>query len=156
MTKPKLSLMEAYMVESLRGKGVSNEEIITLVEQKDADRLKEMEPRFDYGELVEAAHKDLEAFRSALFDGYEVKFVTFNGLKNLLRMRFGKEEARDYTVSETGIQGLRFELHELDQLNDLLSSNWRVTSDGSGAVAVELNKPSEVTSSTGESHANPS
>jgi hypothetical protein len=150
MTKPKLSLMEAYMVESIRNKGISNEELFALVEQEDANRLKEIEPRFDYSELVKAARKDLAAFRSALSDGYEVKFVTFNGLKNLLRIRFGKEEDRDYSVMETGIQGLRLTPSELKQFKDMLSSNWRVTSDGSGVVKVELNMPAEVTPSTGE------
>ncbi|SEJ51298.1 hypothetical protein SAMN04488127_2050 [Bhargavaea ginsengi] len=150
MTKPKLSLMEAYMVESLRSKGVSNEEIITLVEQEDTEGLKEIEPRFDYSVLVKAAQKDLASFRSALSDGYEVKFVTFNGLKNLLRMRFGKEEDRDYSVMETGIQGLRLTSSELEQFKDMLSSNWRVTSDGSRTIKVELNMPAEVTPSTGE------
>ncbi|MCM3088600.1 hypothetical protein M3557_11780 [Bhargavaea ginsengi] len=149
MTKSKLTLMEAYMVESLRCKGMSIEEIITLVEQEDADRLKEIEPRFDYSVLVKAARKDLAAFRSALSDGYEVKFVTFNGLKNLLRMRFGKEEESDYAVTETGINGLRLQPHELEQLNDMLSSNWLVINDGSGAIKVELNMPAEVTPSTG-------
>ncbi|MFC7366501.1 MULTISPECIES: hypothetical protein [Bhargavaea] len=149
MTKPKLSLMEAYMVESLRSKGISNEELFALVEQGDAEGLKEIEPRFDYGELVEAAQMDLEAFRSALLDSYEVRFVTFNGLKNLLRMRFGKEEERDYTLTETGIQGLQLTSHEREQLNDMLSANWQVTSDGSGAVTVELNMPAVATSSTG-------
>ena len=149
MTKQKLSLMEAYMVESLRSKGMSNEEIITLVEQENAERLKELEPRFDYSELVKAAREDLATFRSALFDGYEVKFVTFNGLKNLLRMRFGKEEERDYSLMETGIRGLRLSPQDLQQLNKMLSSNWLVTSDGSGAVKVELNMPAEVTPSTG-------
>ncbi|EMR06408.1 hypothetical protein C772_01679 [Bhargavaea cecembensis DSE10] len=149
MTKVKLSLMEAYMVESLRSKGMSNEEIITLVEQENAGRLKELEPRFDYSELVKAAREDLATFRSALFDGYEVKFVTFNGLKNLLRMRFGKEEERDYSLMETGIWGLRLSPQDLQQLNKMLSSNWLVTSDGSGAVKVELNMPAEVTPSTG-------
>ncbi|WP_213421698.1 hypothetical protein [Bhargavaea massiliensis] len=150
MTKPKLTLMEAYMVESLRSKGVSNEEIITLVEKENAGRLKELEPRFNYSELVKAARKDLAVFRSALFDGYEVKFVTFNGLKNLLRMRFGKEEERDYSLMETGIQGLRLSPQDLEQFNDMLSSNWLVTSDGSGAVTVELNMPAVAKSSTGE------
>ncbi|WP_424237482.1 hypothetical protein [Bhargavaea ginsengi] len=149
MTKSKLTLMEAYMVESLRCKGMSIEEIITLVEQEDADRLKEIEPRFDYSVLVKAARKDLAAFRSALSDGYEVKFVTFNGLKNLLRMRIGKEEESDYAVTETGINGLRLQPHELEQLNDMLSSNWLVINDGSGAIKVELNMPAEVTPSTG-------
>lgn len=129
------------MVESLRSKGVSNEEIVTLVEQGNAGRLKEIEPRFDYDELVKAARKDLAAFRSALFDGYEVKFVTFNGLKNLLRMRFGKKEERDYVLTETGIRNLRLTSSELEQLSDMLSSNWVITSEGSGAVTVELNKP---------------
>ena len=57
------------MVESLRSKGITNEEIITLVEKENAGRLKELEPRFNYSELVKAARKDLAVFRSALFDG---------------------------------------------------------------------------------------
>jgi len=112
--------------------------------------LKEIEPGFDYDELIETAQMDLDAFRSALLDGYEIKFVTFNGLKNLLRMRFGKEEDMDYTVTETGIKGLRLSPHKLEQFSNMLSSNWLATSDETGAVTVELNKPAEVTSSTGE------
>ena len=82
--------------------------------------------------------------------------MTFNGLKNLLRMRFGKEEERDYSLMETGIQGLRLSPQDLEQLNNMLSSNWMVTSDGSGTVKVALNMPAGVTPSTGGSHAYPS
>ncbi|MCW1928054.1 hypothetical protein [Bhargavaea beijingensis] len=150
MTNPKLSLMEAYMVESLRGKGVPNDELFSLVEQGNVDRLKELEPRFDYNELVKAAREELDSFRSALFEGYKVKFVTLNGLKNLLRMRLGKEEGRDYSLTDGEIQGLRLSPHELEQFSSMLSSNWRMTSDEVGVVQVKLNRPAGVISSTDE------
>lgn len=35
MTRPKISLMEAYMIETLRVNGITNEEIIAGVKAKD-------------------------------------------------------------------------------------------------------------------------
>ena len=78
MELQKISLMDAYMLETLRSKGVTNQE---LLESKDSNAWNEFHPSFDFNDLLDLMEKDPAAFQTIVEDGYQVKFVTLNGLK---------------------------------------------------------------------------
>ncbi|MCG3421209.1 hypothetical protein ACTWPF_15270 [Oceanobacillus sp. M65] len=122
----KISLMDAYMIETLRSNGISDKEILTQIEQGKTEAWQELNRNFDFQELVKFAEKDMEGFKRILSQGYRVKFVTFNGLKNLLRLRFGKERETDYELTETGIRNLNLNSEQLVDLKQVLSGNWVV------------------------------
>ncbi|WP_068674745.1 hypothetical protein [Oceanobacillus sp. Castelsardo] len=123
MELQKISLMDAYMIETLRSKGVTNQE---LVEQKDIEVWNDLHDTFDFGDLISLRKKDPDAFQTIVNDGYQVKFVTFNGLKNLLKLKFNRIEGIDYQTVEKGIKGLDLDTEERDQIKKLLSKNWAV------------------------------
>lgn len=114
------------MIETLRSNGISDKEILTQIEQGKTEAWQELNRNFDFQELVKFAEKDMEGFKRILSQGYRVKFVTFNGLKNLLRLRFGKERETDYELTETGIRNLNLNSEQLVDLKQVLSGNWVV------------------------------
>lgn len=124
MTTYKISLMEAYLIETLRNNGVSNEEIVSKLRTGNVEVWQELHEHFDFNELLPLATRDIDRFKEMLDQGYQVKFVTFNGLKNLLRMRFGKEQDEDYELMEKGIHNLVLEQGQLETVKQMLSGNW--------------------------------
>ncbi|MFJ5769323.1 hypothetical protein [Psychrobacillus sp. NPDC093180] len=124
MENNKISLMDAYMIETLRSNGLSNEEMVALLEKKNISDLKQINTKFDFNNLINLYEQDKDTFKSVLQDGYTVKFLTMNGLKNLLQMKFDKDAEKDYEISDTGIQRLEIETHKLPALQQLLSINW--------------------------------
>ncbi|WP_156289475.1 hypothetical protein [Oceanobacillus salinisoli] len=123
MEIPKISLMEAYMIETLRSKGVTDQE---LIEGEDISAWNRLHESFDFQDLLRLREKDPIAFQTMVEEGYQVKFVTFNGLKNLLKLKFNKMDEVDYQTTESGIRGLYLNTEERHQLTSLLSKNWTV------------------------------
>lgn len=123
MELQKISLMDAYMIETLRSKGVTNEE---LIEQKDIEMWNRLDDSFDFYDLLRLREKDPLAFQTIIKDGYQVKFVTINGLKNLLKLKFNRIDKIDYQTTEKGVRGLYLNMEAYNQLKKLLSKNWTV------------------------------
>lgn len=124
MENNKISLMDAYMIETLRSSGISNEEIVMLFEKKDISSLDHISPKFNFNNLLKLYEHDKDTFKSVLQDGYTVKFLTMNGLKNLLQMKFNKVAEQDYQISDTGILNLEIDVQSIPALEQLLSINW--------------------------------
>lgn len=124
MENNKISMMDAYMIEALRSNNILDAEILTLLEKKDMSSLENIKPKFDFNELIKLYENDKSQFKSVLMDGYTVKFLTMNGLKNLLKTKFNKIPEQDYETSETGIHHLEIESHSFPALQQLLSINW--------------------------------
>ncbi|WP_047984272.1 hypothetical protein [Ornithinibacillus californiensis] len=138
MELQKISLMDAYMLETLRSKGVPNQE---LLEAKDSNAWSELHPSFDFNDLLGLREKDPAAFQMIVEDGYQVKFITFNGLKNLVKLKYGKVDEVDYQTTGRGIRGLLLHREERKQLRSLLSRNWTVQEeevDGETVLHIEL------------------
>ncbi|WP_442637181.1 hypothetical protein [Rossellomorea marisflavi] len=119
MTTYKITMMDAYAIESLREKGITNEVLLAAAASGDTTRLLEADPEGSFDALLKLG-EDRDALESILNDGYQIKFVTYNGLRNLLRMKFRKP----FTELDNGIEGLHLSVEELIQLKKLLSSNW--------------------------------
>lgn len=126
MTIHKITLPTAYMLETLRSSGVANEEILTNIEKKDIQSWESINDRFDFNKLVDFAHQDLEAFKSIVSEGYEVKFITIKGLQNLLRLKFDFTQDQDYEVTETGISNLQLDESQLLIIKQMLSKNCKI------------------------------
>ena len=90
MGTKKITLMEAYMIETLRSNGISNMELLTQLEQGDSSSWERINPNYNYGELISLYQQDKNAFTSILAEGYQVKFITIRGLQGLLELKFKK------------------------------------------------------------------
>lgn len=114
------------MLETLRSNGLSNQEILTQIEQRSISQLEALNAKFDFNDLVKLANQNKDAFKSIVLNGYEVKFVTFKGMQRLLLLKFNKVEEQDYRLLDKGITGLWLDLSQLSNLKQMLSQNWVV------------------------------
>lgn len=121
----KISLMEAYLIETVRASGVTNEELMEQVSKKDVTAWEKLNENWDYTTLINLQEKDADAFQSIIQDGYQVKFVTINGLKNLLKLKFNITE-EEYELTEHGIEDLSVDEDTLFTIKLMLSANWKV------------------------------
>lgn len=119
-----ISLMDAYLIETVRSNGISNEELIQKTLNKDFDTWREVLPKLNTERLVELA-EDEETFKSIIEDGYKVKFVTMNGLKNLLKLKFQIDESK-YQQIENGILDIEISEDQLTGIKQFLSGNWNI------------------------------
>ncbi|TQR20371.1 hypothetical protein [Psychrobacillus vulpis] len=124
MENNKISMMDAFLIETLRSNGISNDEILTKLEQKDLRTWENEYPNNRFSVLITLFEEDQTKFKSILMDGYSVKFITMNGLKNLLKLKFEKIDDRDYQLHENGIECLEIDEQQLSSLKQLLSINW--------------------------------
>lgn len=127
-----ITLMEAYAVETLRSNGISNEKIINNVKANDLEEFKAVKENMDFDALV--ALNESADFESIINDGYKVKFLTFNGLKNLIKMKFGKFANEDYQLEEFVISGLELSEQQKKDLENMLSANWTLEDQPSGVT----------------------
>lgn len=141
MNSHRISQREAYIIETLRYNGITNEEIMEKVSEKDTSFWKHFNPDFDFHDLVKLDEKDSQAFKEILTDGYTIKFVTFKGLRNLIRLRFHKVEGKDFQVKDKGIDSLLLNENQLETLKQMLSMNWEIAASQAGDqynVTIEL------------------
>ncbi len=127
-----ITLMEAYAIETLRGNGIGNDKIIENIRANDLEEFKAIKENMDFDALVEL-DKNAD-FESIVNDGYKVKFLTFNGLKNLIKMKFGKFADEDYQVDEFVISGLELDENQQKDLENILSANWTLSSEAGGVT----------------------
>lgn len=114
--------MEAVMLESLRSNGVSNQELLNNLDGRSWEETFSTE----YEALLNIYSQDKQQFIELLENGYSVKFITFNGLKNLLKMKFNKLEEQDYKIVDNTFELLELNPQQLSTLRQLLSINWVV------------------------------
>ncbi|MBS4210353.1 hypothetical protein [Bacillus sp. FJAT-50079] len=137
----KISLPTAYMIETLRHHGVSDQELLQQTEKKDVSPWKGFNTNFDFNELVELSEKN--DFRSIIQDGYTIKFVTIKGLQNLLRLKFNQLEERNYHLTEKGIAELVLDQPQYKTLKQMLSPNCMIRensldAEGKTSITIEL------------------
>ncbi len=125
-----ITLMDAYAIENLRSYGYTNEEILSKVQDKDIDEFKKVKENLDFTLLIDM--EESVGLKTLLEDGYQVKFLTFNGLKNLIKLKFGKIADEDYKVDDFTLSGLALDETQAADLGNALSSNWQMTKEDDG------------------------
>ncbi|NGP46189.1 hypothetical protein G4V62_14975 [Bacillaceae bacterium SIJ1] len=136
MSVNKISLMDAYMIESLRRKEITDDEIIEKATAGDVSSWEVLQPHYDFTELSKLAKQNKDAFHSIIQDGYQIKFVTIYGIQSLLKMKFNILKD-DYVTVENGITQLKVTEDQYLVLKQMLSTNWTMTetsSDGPNKV----------------------
>jgi len=126
----RITLMEAYLIETLRHAGISNEKILTTVDQGNFSVWENVSDVFDYEQLKPLYEADNQRFKRILEDGYKIKFLTFPGLQRILSLLFDKRQEQDFTLGEKGISRLKLTNEEHVRLEQLLSPNWVIENEG--------------------------
>lgn len=135
-----VSLMEAYLIESPLAKGMERQTLLTYVHQEKTEKLNEYVGRFEYNDLIEAYNKNPQNITSAILFGYQVKFVTLGGVKNLLGMKFALEEEKDFAVEEDRVLNIPLTKEQFTVVEEMLSSNWELqsTAASNGSFLVNI------------------
>lgn len=115
-----ITLMEAYLIETLRHAEITDDAILRGIEDKTLDAFAHVAEQFDFTMLYDLENE----IREILAEGYQVKFLTFPGLQNMLKLKFQRLENKDYHVEGHSISGLMLDQTEEKVLRSFLSSNW--------------------------------
>src|SRR5699024_4099092 len=125
-----ITLMDAYAIENLRSYGYSNDQILSKVQEKNIEEIKKVKENLDFSLLIDM--DESIGLKTMHEDGYKVKFLTFNGLKNLIKLKFGKIAEEDYQVDEFKLSGLKLDENQALDLGNALSSNWQMIEEKNG------------------------
>jgi len=125
-----ITLMDAYAIENLRSYGYSNDQILSKVQEKNIEESKKVKENLDFSLLIDM--DESIGLKTLLEDGYKVKFLTFNGLKNLIKLKFGKIAEEDYQVDEFKLSGLKLDENQALDLGNALSSSWQMIEEKNG------------------------
>ncbi|GIO88247.1 hypothetical protein J25TS5_51790 [Paenibacillus faecis] len=134
----------ALRLEMIRAAGYSNQEAISLIENKDtATLVQNVNPEVNWGEFLDYAHQNREDIRAAIAQGYRFKFITAGGLQSFLRISFGLQAGEDYRFdgerfTEIGLSEPDFELlrHRVPEQHWTFVISER--DEGSGEVRFEI------------------
>ena len=121
-----LTMMQAYALEHLKSQGYNYKEVANLLKNNDEIHDEKQEQTANLRSLFEQGDAILEE----AFNGhYKVSFVTINGLKNILAMRF-KVTADMYRSESNGLFDLYVKPVVEHEIASFLSTNWTVERDG--------------------------
>lgn len=131
MKTPAITLMEAYMIENLRKKGITDEELVQINEAL-IEAWQVLDERYDYQLLKNIKEQNPATYGAIIRKGYKVKFLTLNGLVNLLELKFNKQREQDFNIHDNGISGLQVNSEEQEHIAQILSANWLMTETEQG------------------------
>lgn len=118
----KITLMELYVIETLRANHITDEKILQKVKDRQVDRFASLNEKFDFTILY--ALEEAGRLERILQEGYQITFLTFTGLVNVLELKFNQQKEIDYDVTDFTITGLQLKEEAEATLRQMLSPNW--------------------------------
>ncbi|PAD38378.1 hypothetical protein [Terribacillus sp. 7520-G] len=131
-----ISQAEAYQIERIVHSGLGREQTAELIEAGDVSTIQQSYPKADPEMLQEQKNK----LAAALKDGYSISFPTFNGVRNLLHLRFGLEEDKDYVTEDKTIRGLKADEAAAAILRTMFEPLWKVERNGGQLSITHISK----------------
>lgn len=129
--RTRLPMPAGLRIELAKKAGLSHEELFRALKEKDEAVLKAAGENLDWDYMFSLTEKHEEEIQSAINEGYVFKFLTINGLKNYLRIRFHLNETADYEATEHGINRLTLSEENAQELRSTLSGQWELEAVGS-------------------------
>ena len=119
-----ITLMDAYLIETIRNAGFSGDDILVRVSKEEIEDFRSINESYDFTLLYRLFHSG--KLQEILMNGYQVTFLTFPGLLNLLWLKYSKLKDKDFTVNEYVITDLNLKQNEKEDLKTWISTNWQV------------------------------
>jgi len=126
----KVTLMEAYVIETIRHAGFTNKEMMIKIENRQLDDFQKLDESLDFTVLYSLVENNW--LKSILEDGYTITFLTFPGLINLLKLKYNKHRDKDFDVSDFVISKLQLNKEQMADLETWLSANWKIKKEKEG------------------------
>ncbi|MBY0013865.1 hypothetical protein [Paenibacillus typhae] len=125
VNKIKLSQWDALLLESLRGQGWTDEQLLGIASA--AELPEDNSPfAFDYKLLAAFAAEKPEEYRQAVTEGYQIKYNTIRGIRSWILVALGKEPKLEL---EEGKEAVEAELtaDERTRVEQVLSFGWQIS-----------------------------
>ena len=131
--------MQAYELDKLTKLNISDEDILQTLQSGDVSAWRILEPNYSFDETLALYREGEQTFIDALHGNYRIKYVTLPGIQRLLHLRFQLEINKDFQLVETGIENLACDEQTLRKLENMLSTNWKITTQADGTVSIFAN-----------------
>ncbi|MCM3227305.1 hypothetical protein [Terribacillus saccharophilus] len=131
-----ISQAEAYQIERIAHSGLGREQTAKLIEAGEWSTIQDSYPKAD-PEMLQSQKSKLT---SALKDGYTISFPTFNGVRNLLHLRFGLVEDKDYVVDDKSVQSLNTDEPTAAILRTMFEPLWKVEANSGKLSIIHISK----------------
>lgn len=149
MTNVLIAFNHALMIERLREQGISNGDIIDLLNEGSPEEFKKYGDGLpDWETFISFYNTNPEKIESAIQLGYKITFLTKGTLKTMLKIKFGVIENNDYQDNGTTLDGFTISYPTFEELKEMLSMNWiiKVKSEHENEVAFSIDLNSGATS----------
>jgi hypothetical protein len=123
--KAKLSQWDALMLESVKALGWTNDELIEKVLTGNLPT-DESKFHFDYSLLTTFAKENEELFRSAVQEGYQIKYNTIRGIHSWILVALKQEGHLSLEAGEEAVTATLTD-SEAELLSSVLSFGWALT-----------------------------
>ena len=111
-----ISMMEAYAIEALKKDGFTYDTVIQALNTNEPEQV----------QLLKSLYEKNDGILQQAFNGqYKVSFVTINGLKNLLNIRFNVNP-KSYRVEANGLYDIEMNKAIEKEIADFISPNWTI------------------------------
>ncbi|MRN56583.1 hypothetical protein [Paenibacillus monticola] len=124
LNRVKLSQRDALLLESLRGLGWSDEEMLLRVTEGDLP-VDESKYHFDYKRLTALQAEKPEEFEQAVHEGYQIKYNTIRGIRSWISIALGKEAALELEEGKEAAEAA-LTIAEKNRLEAALSFGWQI------------------------------
>lgn len=123
-----ISMMEAYTIEALKKDGYTYDTLIDAFDTTETKQVQSLKSLYEKNEVL---------LQRAFKGQYKVSFVTINGLKNLMFMRFGIDP-KTYRIEDNGIFDIKMGESIEKEIATFISTNWTMKrQDGYVSIFVE-------------------
>ncbi|WP_219835129.1 hypothetical protein [Paenibacillus sp. R14(2021)] len=135
----KLSQWDALMLEGLRKRSGSDEELLRKVRERELP-VDESIYQFDYEALADFAAAHPDTFEAAVKEGYSIKYSTVRGIRSWINVTYVQEPE---LVLDEGQESVIATLSpaEKERLESVLSFGWRVREERPGEAGVYQIEP---------------
>ena len=123
-----ISMMEAFTIEALKKDGYTYDTVIQAINTNELEKVQLLKSLYE---------KSLPLLQQAFIGQYKVSFVTINGLKNLLNIRFNIDP-ESYQVETNGLYDINMDKIIEKEIANFISPNWTIKrQDGNVSIFVE-------------------
>lgn len=127
MPTAKLPQPYGLRIELIRAGGLSDPEALRILQAGDKEALiSRVSGEIGWDGFLDYAKEEWLTVKTAVLSGYRFKFLTIGGLKDLLSIRFGKEDGVDYQFNGEEISALLLTQEERRALHALMPVNWQL------------------------------
>ncbi|MNC35104.1 hypothetical protein D3C75_835740 [compost metagenome] len=136
VNKVRLSQWDALLLESLRGLGWSNEELLAISSAGELP-VDNSPFEFDYQQLAALAAEKPEEYRQAVTEGYQIKYNTIRGIRSWISVALGIEPRLELEEGKEAVE-VSLTADEKQRLEDVLSFGWVISGvQESGVYRIE-------------------